>query len=177
MICQLLVVMLRRLHSTVVSRMVALTSTSTGPSLVPQRIRSEPSIQQKSWPSSPALDQPSHVEIPRNITSTSSSSFPKYLYDEYWWAYVNPMTIRTLHRQYLINIGLWGNVAELQDTTLDLLVSHESQKLEGETKTLGRIHGRTLQVACVYGNLAETLLQRMMPEASLHVIDVVAGSD
>ena len=177
MMSQLPVVMLRRLQSTIVSHMVALASPSTGPSLVPQRIRSEPSIQQKSSPPSPKVVQPSHVEIPRNITSTSSSRIPKYLYDESWWAYVNPMTIRTLDRQYLINIGLWGNVAELQDATLDLLVSHESQKLEGETKTPGRIHGRTLQVACVYGNLTETLLQRMTPEASLDVIVVVAGSD
>lgn len=175
MVSKLPAVMLQRLHSTVVSNRTTLATISSGPTLFPLQIMMVPSIEQKSWQSTPALDQQSHVEFPSNVSSTSSSTIPKYLYDEYWWAYVNPMAIRTLDRQYLVNMVLWGNAAELRDAALNGLGSHGSQELEKETKTHDMIHGRTLQVACVYGNFTETLLQRMAPGASLHVIDVVAG--
>ena len=35
------------------------------------------------------------------------------------------------------------------------------------------LHGRTLQVACVYANFTESLIGRMTPESKLDVIDVI----
>lgn len=90
---------------------------------------------------------------------SSDISVPKYLMDTYWWAYVNPKAVRFFERQWLVNLILWGNFSRLRDAALDAL---------GAT-----IPGRTLQVACVYGNFSQCLSQRIEPGGSLDVVDVV----
>lgn len=60
-------------------------------------------------------------------------------------------------QQWVINSILWGNYARLRDATLDEMGSP--------------ISGRTLQVACVYGNLTLNLL-RHRADARLDVVDV-----
>ncbi len=84
---------------------------------------------------------------------------PAYLADTYWWAYVHPRAIYIFERQWLVNLILWGNFSRLRDAALDAL---------GE-----RLAGRTLQIACVYGNLSRRLLARVEPEASLDVVDIL----
>jgi ubiquinone/menaquinone biosynthesis C-methylase UbiE len=84
---------------------------------------------------------------------------PWYLARVYWWAYVDPRAIRVFERQWLVNLILWGNFARLRDAAFDLL---------GE-----RLDGRTLQIACVYGDLTRRLAERVVPGASLDVIDVL----
>jgi ubiquinone/menaquinone biosynthesis C-methylase UbiE len=81
------------------------------------------------------------------------------LIDTYWWAYVNPKAVRFFERQWLVNLILWGNFSRLRDAALDAL---------GTT-----IPGRTLQVACVYGNFSQRLAERIEPGGSLDVVDVV----
>ena len=81
---------------------------------------------------------------------------PGYLRDVYWWAYVHPNAVRLFERQWLVNLILWGNFGRLRDAALDALGSS--------------LHGRTLQIACVYGDLTRKLRAR---HASVGVLDVV----
>jgi len=84
---------------------------------------------------------------------------PGYLAKTYWWAYVHPRAVRVFERQWLVNLILWGNFGKLRDAALDAL---------GE-----RIEGRTLQVACVYGDLTDRLRSRLATGGSLDVVDVL----
>jgi len=92
--------------------------------------------------------------------ASGSVAVPPYLLDTYWWAYVHPNAVRVFEREWLVNLILWGNFRRLRDAALDAL-GHA-------------LSGCTLQVACVYGNLTERLLQRHAPDSRLHVVDVLA---
>jgi ubiquinone/menaquinone biosynthesis C-methylase UbiE len=84
---------------------------------------------------------------------------PAYLTRAYWWAYVHPHAVRVFERQWLVNLILWGNFGRLRDAALD---------------ALGRaLPGRTLQVACVYGDLTSRLAARLPRRARLDVVDVL----
>jgi len=96
--------------------------------------------------SNPGLDQATQVPL------------PAYLQQVYWWAYLHPAAVQIFERQWLVNLILWGNFARLRDLALDELGL--------------AIEGDVLQVACVYGNFTERLLQRLSPEARLAVVDV-----
>ncbi|MFZ2649438.1 MAG: rhodoquinone biosynthesis methyltransferase RquA [Burkholderiaceae bacterium] len=87
---------------------------------------------------------------------------PRYLAQAYWWAYVHPKAVRLFEREWLVNAILFGNYGRLRDAALADL---------GDTGQT--VHGRTLQVACVYGNLTHTLQQRLAAKASLDVVDVL----
>jgi ubiquinone/menaquinone biosynthesis C-methylase UbiE len=84
---------------------------------------------------------------------------PRYLEQMYWWAYVHPNAVQVFEREWLVNAILFGNYGRLRDDALADL---------GHT-----VHGRTLQVACVYGNLTARLQQRLAPDASLDVVDIL----
>jgi ubiquinone/menaquinone biosynthesis C-methylase UbiE len=85
---------------------------------------------------------------------------PHYLNTHYWWAYVHPRAVRVFERQWLTNLILWGNYGRLRDAALADL---------GE-----RLPGRTLQVACVYGDLTGRLGARVAAGGgSLDVVDVL----
>ncbi|HET6315507.1 MAG TPA: rhodoquinone biosynthesis methyltransferase RquA [Chloroflexota bacterium] len=84
---------------------------------------------------------------------------PRYLAQTYWWAYVHPNAVRLFERQWLVNLILWGNFGSLRDAALDAL---------GE-----RLDGRTLQIACVYGDLTSRLRQSLTPGGSLDVVDIL----
>lgn len=84
---------------------------------------------------------------------------PSYLQQTYWWAYVHPNAVRLFERQWLVNLILWGNFSRLRDAALDAL---------GE-----RLDGRTLQIACVYGDLTNRLRARLTTGGSLDVVDVL----
>lgn len=86
-------------------------------------------------------------------------AIPAYLAQSYWWAYVHPGAVRLFERQWLVNLILWGNFARLRDAALDAL---------GDCA-----HGRTLQVACVYGDLTARLGERHRCGACLDVVDVL----
>lgn len=87
------------------------------------------------------------------------AAIPAYLHETYWWAYVHPKAVRLFERQWLVNLILWGNFAKLRDAAL-----------EGLGKSLP---GRTLQVACVYGDFTPRLAERVPGDASLDVVDVL----
>ncbi|MFO1136423.1 MAG: rhodoquinone biosynthesis methyltransferase RquA [Rhodoblastus sp.] len=86
---------------------------------------------------------------------------PAYLLRHYWWAYVHPRAVRLFERQWLVNAILWGNYRRLRDAALD---------------ALGRDSGgRTLQVACAYGDFTAALGARIARAGGvLEVIDALA---
>jgi len=89
-----------------------------------------------------------------------AATIPAYLNETYWWAYVHPNAVRLFERQWLVNLILWGNFARLRDAALDSL---------GEEPA-----GRTLQVACVYGDFTTKLARRVAAaKGSLDVVDVL----
>ncbi|HJV62880.1 MAG TPA: rhodoquinone biosynthesis methyltransferase RquA [Albitalea sp.] len=86
-------------------------------------------------------------------------AIPRYLEQVYWWAYVHPKAVNFFEREWLVNAILFGNYGRLRDAALAEL---------GET-----VQGKTLQVACVYGNLTPRLRERLAPDASLDVVDIL----
>ena len=88
-----------------------------------------------------------------------AAAIPAYLHDTYWWAYVHPKAVRVFERQWLVNLILWGNFAKLRDAALAEL---------GES-----LVGKTLQVACVYGDFTPRLAERLAADATLDVVDVL----
>jgi ubiquinone/menaquinone biosynthesis C-methylase UbiE len=89
-----------------------------------------------------------------------AAAIPAYLNETYWWAYVHPNAVKLFERQWLVNVILWGNFARLRDAALEAL---------GALPT-----GRTLQVACVYGNFTTRLAERVeAADGQLDVVDVL----
>ena len=86
-------------------------------------------------------------------------SIPAYLEETYWWAYVRPYAISFFDHEWIVNLILLGNMAKLRDMALDALGSS--------------IHGRTLQIASIYGDFSERLVERIAEGGSLDIVDVV----
>lgn len=93
------------------------------------------------------------------VVEEASQAVPSYLERHYWWAYVHPNAVRVFERQWLVNLILWGNFGRLRDAALESL---------GDS-----IVGRTLQVACVYGDLTQRLVERLDETAALDVVDIL----
>ncbi len=90
---------------------------------------------------------------------------PAYLRAHYWWAYVHPNAVRLFEREWLVNLILWHNYRRLSEAALDALAASSPD---------GTLSGRTLQVACVYGDLTMRLARRGMDAGgSLDVVDVL----
>jgi len=82
---------------------------------------------------------------------------PRYLRAHYWWAYIHPKAVKLFERQWLVNLILWGNYGRLCRAALGEM---------GES-----LPGRTLQVACAYGDLTTRLCERIAESGGL--IDIV----
>ena len=91
--------------------------------------------------------------------ASAAPLIPRYLETVYWWAYVHPRAVHLFEREWLVNTILFGNYGRLRDAAL--------------TELGATIDGRTLQVACVYGNLTRRLHERMTSAASLDVVDIL----
>src|SRR5262245_55374267 len=74
-------------------------------------------------------------------------SIPAYLEETYWWAYVRPQAIAFFDHEWIVNLILLGNMAQLRNMALEALGSP--------------IRGHTLQIACVYGDFSVRLAQRL----------------
>jgi len=96
-----------------------------------------------------------------SIISKHTHAIPNYLTTTYWWAYVSPKAIRFFDREFLVNLILFGNFKKLRDRALDRL---------GFV-----IEGKTLQIASVYGDFTQKIVDRLTPESELDVIDIVPG--
>lgn len=93
--------------------------------------------------------------LPENL----SPAIPNYLQATYWWAYIHPWGVRLFERQWLVNLILWGNYKRLCDVVLDGYGQHAS--------------GKTLQIACAYGNLTSRLVDNLGTDGVLEVIDIL----
>jgi ubiquinone/menaquinone biosynthesis C-methylase UbiE len=89
----------------------------------------------------------------------ATATIPEYLNDTYWWAYVHPNAVKFFERQWLVNLILWGNFAKLRNAALGAL---------GDA-----LPGRTLQVACVYGDFTPKMVERAVGHGVVDVVDVV----
>lgn len=104
----------------------------------------------------PGDEHPAPVEFDK---TANRITIPAYLQKIYWWAYVHPNAVRVFERDWLVNLILFGNYSALRDAALAEL---------GE-----QVSGRTLQVACAYGDLTPRLYERIADDGQLHVIDVL----
>lgn len=102
------------------------------------------------------IDQSTPPEFDKASTRLT---VPAYLQKVYWWAYVHPNAVKVFEREWLVNLILFGNYSALRDAALAELGA--------------QIHGRTLQVACAYGDLTPRLRERIAEDGQLHVIDVL----
>jgi ubiquinone/menaquinone biosynthesis C-methylase UbiE len=106
-----------------------------------------------------ALDAGVKGGPPPQFDATNNVAVPAYLQKIYWWAYVHPNAVRVFEREWLVNLILFGNYARLRDIAL----AEFGQE----------VGGRTLQVACAYGDLTPRLRERIAGNGQLHVIDVL----
>jgi ubiquinone/menaquinone biosynthesis C-methylase UbiE len=97
--------------------------------------------------------------FPFGLDAKATLPVPPYLQEFYWWAYVHPWAVRTFERDWLVNLILFGNYARLRDAALAEI---------GCPAT-----GRTLQVACVYGDLTVRLSRQIAGDGALDVVDVM----
>jgi ubiquinone/menaquinone biosynthesis C-methylase UbiE len=94
-----------------------------------------------------------------DLSASATPPVPRYLEQVYWWAYVHPKAVHVFEREWLVNAILFGNYGRLRDAAL---------------ADLGQaVAGRTLQVACVYGNLTPKLQARLAGDAQLDVVDIL----
>ncbi len=91
--------------------------------------------------------------------SPAELEVPHYLNAHYWWAYIHPTAVQLFERQWLVNLILWGNYGRLCDAVM------------AEMGDL--LPGRTLQVACVYGDLTTRLSARVADGGLMDVVDVL----
>jgi ubiquinone/menaquinone biosynthesis C-methylase UbiE len=97
--------------------------------------------------------------VPAPLAATAPPGIPRYLQQVYWWAYVHPNAVTVFEREWLVNAILFGNYGRLRDAALaEFGLS---------------AHGRTLQIACAYGNLTPTLQLRLAHDAQLDVVDIL----
>ena len=84
---------------------------------------------------------------------------PQYLQANYWWAYVHPRAVHIFERQWLVNLILWGNYKRLCNAVLHGFGHH--------------LPGRTLQIACAYGDLTPRLAACVAPGGTLEIADIL----
>jgi ubiquinone/menaquinone biosynthesis C-methylase UbiE len=101
---------------------------------------------------SPPAGQPVAAKIDRDLP------LPGYLRELYWWAYIHPNAVRLFERQWLVNLILWGHFRPLRDAVF--------------AEFGPRIRGRSLQVACVYGDFTQRLAALRDPGSRLDLVDV-----
>ena len=92
-------------------------------------------------------------------SSSAELDVPYYLNAHYWWAYIHPAAVQLFERQWLINLILWGNYARLRDAVMAEM---------GDS-----LAGRTLRVACAYGDLTTRLSARVADGGRMDIVDVL----
>lgn len=95
-------------------------------------------------------------KIPVKEPSPETVNIPKYLRDVYTWAYIDPVNVRLLDHNWVVNTVLWGNKNKLQRVLFDELEPGH----------------HALLACCVYGDLSPKLAEFIGPAGRLEVIDV-----
>ena len=102
---------------------------------------------------------PETINRPADAHPLFPLPIPKYMEQVYWWAYIHPRSVKIFEHEFLINAILFGNYDRLCAAMLDEM---------GDP-----VKGRVLQIACAYGDLTPRLRERLAPDATLDVIDIL----
>lgn len=105
-----------------------------------------------------ALDTQTSFDDYRKRQTSQEPGIPDYLQETYWWAYLHPKAVSFFERQWLVNLILWGNFSSLRDAALDEIGAEFT--------------GRSLQVACVYGDFSQRAASRLDENGCLDIVDV-----
>ena len=103
-----------------------------------------------------AAPAPIPIHVPVKPPPRARVKIPKYLRDVYTWAYIDPVNVRLLDHNWVVNLVLWGNKDKLQRVLFDELEP-------------GR---HVLLSCCVYGDLSPKLAEFIGPAGRFEVIDV-----
>jgi len=95
-------------------------------------------------------------EVPSTRTAAGDPQVPAYLWETYYWAYLNPRNVRLLDRELVVSVILWGNHRRLRQAAFAELQPGQ----------------RVLQPACVYGEFSPALARHLGSRGELDVIDV-----
>jgi len=95
-------------------------------------------------------------DTPTPPPEAGSVTVPNYLRDVYTWAYIDPVNVRLLDQDWVVNTVLWGNDRRLQQAAFEELQQGQ----------------RVLQACCVYGDLSQRLARYLGPRGELDIIDV-----
>jgi ubiquinone/menaquinone biosynthesis C-methylase UbiE len=99
-------------------------------------------------------------EVAATKSRSDKVKVPNYLNAHYWWAYVHPNAVWFFERPWLVNLILFGNYRRLRDAAL--------------AEFAAPLPGRTLQAACVYGDLTPRLYRQVSEsDGRLDVVDVL----
>ena len=107
------------------------------------------------------LNMEQNTRLIGNVTDTLATGdetvkIPDYLRDVYSWAYINPLGVRILDHDWIVNTVLWGYAHRLQQALFDEIKPGQ----------------RVLQSCCVYGSLTPRLARHLGDNGHLDVIDV-----
>jgi ubiquinone/menaquinone biosynthesis C-methylase UbiE len=100
-----------------------------------------------------------HSSSQTGVAAVAGPLVPSYLQETYWWAYIHPRAVRIFERGWLVNLILLGNYRRLRNAAL--------------AEVGPNAKGHTLQVACVYGDFTTRLAERIGPDGTLDVVDVM----
>ncbi|MCH7864249.1 MAG: class I SAM-dependent methyltransferase [Proteobacteria bacterium] len=103
-----------------------------------------------------AAPAPIPIHVPVKPPPRARVKIPKYLRDVYTWAYIDPVNVRLLDHNWVVNLVLWGNKDKLQRVLFDELEPGH----------------HVLLACCVYGDLSPKLAKFIGPAGRLEVIDV-----
>ncbi len=94
--------------------------------------------------------------IPSPRAEARPPQIPAYLWETYYWAYLNPRNVRLLDHELVVSVILWGNHKRLRRAAFAEI----------------RPGTRVLQPACVYGDISPLLARHLGPRGRLEVTDV-----
>jgi len=81
---------------------------------------------------------------------------PDYLYQTYYWAYLNPRNVKLLDREWVVRTILWQQHRRLTRAATDEIVPGQ----------------KVMQTACVYGDFSRVLADHVGSSGMLEIFDV-----
>ena len=97
---------------------------------------------------------------PRLFGRKPDAHAPDFLDTYYWWAYVEPASIKFFERDWLISLILFGNYRKLGRAALEALGDN--------------LGGKNLQISCCYGDLTPKLTAKITEQGgTLDILDVM----
>lgn len=96
------------------------------------------------------------AEKPNRLHQTKPPEIPAYLWENYYWAYLNPRNVRLLDREMVVKFILWGQHRRLRSAAFSELEPGQ----------------HVLQPACVYGDFSSALADYLGPQSRLEITDV-----